>query len=284
VEVVVVDDGSRDDSLAVARSYEPRGVRVESIANSGAAAARNRGLAVAGGDFFQFLDADDLLAPGKLEHQLVRLLPAGPTVVATCAWARFQENSSEARFIPEALWQDFAPVDWLVSCWQQHLMMATGAWLVPRALADRAGPWNTALGHNPVDDMEYFSRVLLAAEWVLFCGEAQVYYRSGTSDSLSQRRSDDAWRAIFASFQLTVDRLLERENSPRTRRACAIQLQHVVYESYPRVPAERAAAERRIREFGGSEVQPATGPWRRKLQRLIGWKATKRLHDWAYRR
>ncbi|MCX6954347.1 MAG: glycosyltransferase family A protein, partial [Verrucomicrobia bacterium] len=70
VEIIVVDDGSRDDSLAVARRYASRGVRVESIANSGAAAARNHGLALARGDYLQFLDADDLLAPDKLEKQL----------------------------------------------------------------------------------------------------------------------------------------------------------------------------------------------------------------------
>lgn len=284
VEIIVVDDGSRDDSLAVARRYAARGVRVESIANSGAAAARNHGLTLARGDYLQFLDADDLLAPDKIEKQLTRLLPAGPGAVATCAWARFRSDPVEARFEPEPLWHDLAPVEWLECSWRHHVMMATAAWLVPRALADRVGPWNTDHRPNPVDDMEYFSRILLASDRVLFCPDARIFYRSSLDGSLSQQRTDDAWRAIFANFQLTVDRLLTREDSPRTRAACATQLQHLVYESYPRVPAERAAAERRIHEFGGSDVPPAAGPWRRRLQSVIGWKATKRLHDWAYRR
>ena len=284
VEIIVVDDGSTDDSLTVARSFSGRGVRVELIPNSGAAAARNRGLALARGDFLQFLDADDLLAPDKLEKQLARLLPAGSTAVATCAWARFRSDPAQACFVPEPLWQDFAPVDWLVCSWRRHVMMATAAWLVPRALADRAGQWSTSFKHNPVDDMEYFSRVLLAAERVLFCGKTRIYYRSAMRGSLSQRRSDEAWRAIFASFQLTADRFLARDNSPRTRLAVATQLQQLVFESYPRLPAERAAAGARVSALGGCDLRPDAGPWRRRLQSLIGWKAVKRLHDWTYQK
>src|SRR5689334_12629004 len=64
IEVIVVDDGSTDESLAVARSYESRGVRVFSQRNAGASAARNRAMREARGEFLQFLDADDLLSDG----------------------------------------------------------------------------------------------------------------------------------------------------------------------------------------------------------------------------
>ncbi|MCX6953943.1 MAG: glycosyltransferase family 2 protein, partial [Verrucomicrobia bacterium] len=158
------------------------------------------------------------------------------------------------------------------------------AWLVPRAVADRAGPWKADLRPNPVDDMEYFARVLLASDRVLFCEEARVFYRSNISGSLSHRRGDPAWRAIFTSFQLTADRLLAREDSPATRLAVATALQQLVYESYPSVPDARAAAEQRIRALGGTDLRPDAGPWRRRLQSVLGWKAVKRLHDLAYRK
>jgi glycosyltransferase involved in cell wall biosynthesis len=284
VEIIVVDDGSSDDSVAIAKRLVARGVRVESIRNSGAAAARNHGVACAQGEFLQFLDADDILAPDKLERQLDRLLPAGNQAVATCAWARFRIDPTEANFVAEPLWHDFVPIDWLLCSWRQHLMMATAAWLVPRALAERAGSWNTTIGRNPVDDMEYFSRVLLASDRVLFCDGARVYYRSLITGSLSRQRSDEHWRAIFASFQLTADRLLEHENSPRSRLAVATALQQLVFDAYPRATVHRLAAERRVAELGGTDLRPDTGPLRRPLQRLIGWKATKRLHDLFHRR
>lgn len=70
IEIIVVDDGSTDKSLAVAKQFEPDGVKVISQANKGASAARNRAFQESQGDFIQYLDADDLLVPDKIELQV----------------------------------------------------------------------------------------------------------------------------------------------------------------------------------------------------------------------
>jgi hypothetical protein len=67
LQVIVVDDGSTDDSVEVARSFEGRGVTVLTGPNQGPAAARNRGIEAAEGAHVQLLDADDLLLPRKIE-------------------------------------------------------------------------------------------------------------------------------------------------------------------------------------------------------------------------
>jgi glycosyltransferase involved in cell wall biosynthesis len=75
-EVVVVDDGSTDGTLAIAREAASRDARIaiHTQPHSGKpAVARNRALAVAQGDFVSFLDADDLYHPEKLERQLALL-------------------------------------------------------------------------------------------------------------------------------------------------------------------------------------------------------------------
>lgn len=72
-EILVADDGSTDDSAAIARSFGPP-VRVLAQANLGPAAARNLGVAHATGDLLAFLDADDLWMPEKLARQTSELL------------------------------------------------------------------------------------------------------------------------------------------------------------------------------------------------------------------
>lgn len=72
-EIWVVDDGSRDDSAAVAARFAGRGVRCVSQPPGGAASARNHGVALAGGDVLAFLDADDLWTTDKLACQCAAL-------------------------------------------------------------------------------------------------------------------------------------------------------------------------------------------------------------------
>ena len=74
LEVIVVDDGSTDDSAAIAQSYGPP-VRVIRQENQGESVARNRGIDEAKGDWIAFLDADDLWKPTKLQKQLGAVEP-----------------------------------------------------------------------------------------------------------------------------------------------------------------------------------------------------------------
>lgn len=76
-EVVLVDDGSTDDTAAVVAGSDPR-LRYIRQANGGVSAARNRGLREARGEFICFLDSDDLWSPWKIEAQLavLKALPA----------------------------------------------------------------------------------------------------------------------------------------------------------------------------------------------------------------
>jgi hypothetical protein len=80
LETILVDDGSSDGSADAAASVFGAAVRLVRTPNRGPSAARTLGTSMAGGRFIQYLDADDLLAPGKLAAQITALERAGADV------------------------------------------------------------------------------------------------------------------------------------------------------------------------------------------------------------
>jgi glycosyltransferase involved in cell wall biosynthesis len=166
-EIIVVDDGSRDGTLAVARQFQSNRVRVVSQENQGAAAARNKCFSLSQGEYIQWLDADDLLEPDKISRQMEVLnRNATSRTLLSSEWAWFFYRHRRARFTPTLIWCDLSPVEWLLRKMQHNLHMQTATWLVSRELTEAAGPWNTQLLGD--DDGEYFCRVLLASKGVRF--------------------------------------------------------------------------------------------------------------------
>ena len=86
IEIIVVDDGSTDDTVAVVRQKlqrgAPKSLILELGANRGPSAARNAGLRVANGSWVQFLDSDDVLMPHMIERQMAVCATAPPDVAA----------------------------------------------------------------------------------------------------------------------------------------------------------------------------------------------------------
>ena len=78
-ELIIVDDGSTDDTASVLARLDDRRVRTRRTANRGVSAARNAGLDMARGEFVAFLDADDLWEPQKLARQ-VAIMDSEPEV------------------------------------------------------------------------------------------------------------------------------------------------------------------------------------------------------------
>jgi glycosyltransferase involved in cell wall biosynthesis len=275
-EIIVVDDGSSDGSFSILERFCSRGIKVISQENQGASTARNRALREARGDYIQFLDADDLLAPNKIEIQLKRLAQGSALRVASGSWGRFYDEPKNTRFLPESVWVDLDPVDWICSSWSGGGMMVTHSWLTPRGIIENAGDWNEA--RSPVDDGEFFTRVVLNSEAVLFCPEARSYYRSGIPKSWSARRTPEMIRAVYGSIEACTGHLLAVENSNRTRAACASLFQRFIYDTYPQLPDLLTEAEDRVKALGGSNhEQPGGGIVFRLLAESLGWKAARRI-------
>ena len=289
-ELIVVDDGSTDDTLALANafaaSHPSASIRVVTQPNRGASAARNHALRLARGDYIQFLDADDLLAPDKIAAQLSRLLPLGPRALASSSWARFENNlpsdsshSSPAQSAPISPPQpnsrDLTGIEFLQLNFETISMMHPAAWLAPRALLDAAGPWDESLSLN--DDGEYFARVALASTGIVFCPAARSFYRSNLSGSLSRRKDPRALASLFRSVELTLTHLLAADPSPRSRASAAFAWKWAAFELYPSSPDLSRDAENRSLVLGGSP-RPFPGSGRfQLLSKLLGWRLARRL-------
>lgn len=275
-EIIVVDDGSTDQTTAVARQFESEVVSVVTQKNQGAAAARNRAFSLSRGEYIQWLDADDLLAPDKISRQM-RAVNEGLSrrTLLSSGWAYFLYRHDRAEFVPTALWCDLTPTEWLLRKMEQNLHMQTATWLVSRELIETAGTWNTQLLGD--DDGEYFCRVLLASDGVRFVPEAKVYYRLSGSGSLSYiGHSDRKMEAQWRSMELHIRYLRSLEDSDRVRAACVMYLQNWLSFFYPERPDIVAKAEETARDLGGQLTVPLLSRKYALINAVFGRSVTKR--------
>jgi glycosyltransferase involved in cell wall biosynthesis len=275
-EIIVVDDGSKDQTMAVARRFESDGVKVYAQANQGAAAARNKAFSLCSGDYIQWLDADDLIAPDKIARQM-HALGDSPNrrVLVSGEWGKFIYRSARAKFVPTVLWTDLPKVEWLIRKMGQNLYMQTATWLVSRELTEAAGQWNTRILGD--DDGEYFCRVLLASEGVRFVPGARVYYRDAGASSLSYIGASDKKRdAQWLSMKLHIGYLRSLEDSERTRGACVTFLQNWMGSFYPERLDLFGQAEEMARSMGGRLERPRFS-WKYSwIEALFGWRLARR--------
>jgi glycosyltransferase involved in cell wall biosynthesis len=274
-EIIVVDDGSTDQTLAIARRFASKEVSVVTQTNQGAAAARNKAFSVCQGDYIQWLDADDLLAPDKIAKQMEAVDDCrSKRTLFSSAWGHFIYRSDNAKFLPTSVWCDLSPVEWLIRYFERNHWMQTATWLVSRELSEAAGDWDTRLLGD--DDGEYFSRVILAGDGTRFVPEARVFYRKGFGTLSYVGRSDRKLEAQFLSMQLRIDHLRAVEDSERVRVASLKYLQRYLLYFYPERPDIVKQAEQLATALGG-QLTPPRLSWKYAwIQKVFGWIAAKR--------
>jgi len=275
-EIVIVNDGSKDRTLAVARRFASGNVAVIDHENQGAAGTRNTAFSNCQGDYIQWLDADDLLVPNKVASQMDVAMQCGDIqTLISGPWGGFRYRVDKAKFVSTPLCADLSPVEWLLRKMGLNLHMQTATWLTSRHLTEAAGPWNTKLLGD--DDGEYFCRVLLSSNGVRFVPDARVLYRITGSSRLShigfsQRKIE----AQFLSMQMHIRYLRSLEDSERVRAACVQYLQNWLMVFYPERMDIVGQARELAKELGGKLQDPKVR-WKYSwIESLFGLETAKR--------
>jgi len=151
LEVIVVDDGSTDDSAAIAESYGPP-VRVIRQKNQGESVARNRGLSEVKGSHVMFLDADDLLVQGAVER-LMQAAQGDRETVVVMGCGHFTEDPQNPYATRMPQFNSMLP-SVLAGCFGP-----THSWLYPRVLVASLGGFDTHLQRG--EDWEFSTRLAL---------------------------------------------------------------------------------------------------------------------------
>ncbi|MCF1421389.1 glycosyltransferase [Mangrovimonas futianensis] len=207
IEIIVVDDGSTDGTLDLFPEFQSQGVQCYSIPNGGASNARNFGLGKATGDYFQFLDADDLLVPTKIEKQ-INLMQQHDADLCYSPWINFKNTLEDAqkqfRFTYLEHDQVRTGKELMISFGMENWFILTVSWLVKKSLITKAGIWDVNILNN--NDGEYFSRILFWAEKVVCCNEILAYYRQ-LPNSLGKLNSEAKVKSSFNSY-IKIEALL----------------------------------------------------------------------------
>jgi len=275
-EIIIVDDGSTDQTLSIARQFASKDVAVVTQENQGASTARNRAYSLAQGEYIQWLDADDLLAPDKILKQVEALAYVrSERTLLSSAWGHFMYRFYRAEFQPTPLWCDLSPVEWLLRKMEHNNHMQTATWLVSRELTEAAGPWDTRLSLD--DDGEYFCRVILASDGIRFIPESRVYYRMTGSNRLSHSGgSNKKQDSHIISIHLHVSYLRSLEDSERVRAACTKYLQTWLITFYPERLDLVKQLEQLATTLGGHLEVPQLGRKYIWIQKIFGFALAKR--------
>ena len=205
VEVIVVNDGSPDDTAAVLRPLIDAGrIRYVEQPNAGQAAARNRCVELARGEFLAFLDDDDVWPADHLEAH-VAALRADPAVVVSYGYATLFGRPDDPGFPRNGAPTGDVRADFLRGCW----MTSPGQAVMRTAAVRAVGGFDPSLWGT--DDWDFYIRLAGRGPFV-YLPRRSLFYRSHADNA-----SRDTWR-MYVNCQRLLAKHCGRLPRPSTVR------------------------------------------------------------------
>lgn len=206
IEIIVVNDGSTDNTCSIVEDYAYRDSRIKVFhqQNLNAARARNRAFAESHGEYVMYMDADDLISKYKIQNQIDIAIENDDFALVNSQWVEFHRLSEidekKAMNRNIVINKDYDnPINLLFDMAETGGYFQTSCWLIPRKLHESIGLWNPDITIN--DDGVFFAKALTLSSKVFFCKDVFVYYRRGhesysTRDIYSEKKLD----ALYKSY------------------------------------------------------------------------------------
>ena len=271
IEIIIVDDGSTDNSLEIAKSFKNENITIISQTNSGGCVARNRAFELSTGEYIMYLDADDLISPNKIECQMQILASHNDyKVVATCPYEEFTD-STNVTFRNRKIYKDYeCGLDLLEDEWIFNDCFTVSCFLTHRKLIEETGPWNKNLVKN--QDGEFFCRVLSKASYIKYCSKAQFFYRRGhISVSTKSRLNPAQVKSSLESRIIYEKTVLPLRDTQRMRKGLAkcfgtVMLNSVYNSDF------YLEAKKHILKLGYKPSHPSPNFITKIVEKLIGFE------------
>lgn len=285
IEIVIVDDGSTDRSWEIIESYRekyPNIIKTFKQENKGACAARNKAFELSTGQYIQYLDSDDLLAPDKIEHQIKYFDGSGEDeLVVFGNWIVFKNNRlypTDIEYFPdETLKKNLTPIEWFIL----NKSAYTSIWLTPRELIKKSNGWDITIRIN--QDSEFFTRVITLAKNLIYCKEAYCYYRFDTPRSIRKKNRDINMAKSYFKTCLTYESSLKKfESLYDINKALKKKYLDFIFIYYPYEKDFTKIAFSKVKNLKTRTELPGS-PLQNLLVKMLGLKIGLRLYSIYYK-
>lgn len=228
IEIIVVDDGSTDDSYDIVANIKSNKIRLFHQDNKGAPKARNFGFLQSKGEYIQYLDADDLLSPSKIEQQLQALISSKKEIAFSTFYQYINGEIKPEWYNLQFTNQSYdSALDLQVDLWRYFIpSYVPGCYLISRNLVERTGEWNKSLLKN--QDGEYLARVFSHAAEIVFVPKEYVLWRL-VENSISHTHSEKKAQSVIDSYKSIATILLQNSLNQYTNKAIAIAFGYLLY-------------------------------------------------------
>jgi glycosyltransferase involved in cell wall biosynthesis len=286
LEIIVVNDGSTDNSETVIKSFADKRISYYYQSNKGQCAALNYGFSKSSGKYIKFYDADDILEPEVIKGQVAALQGMGDDCISFIEWRRFYNNTLPETIDlndPHTIRKDCVPLEYIE--WKDHPpMFQCGLWLIPRELFNKTGLWDERL--SLINDTEFFSRIFASVRYLKYSDKGYTFYRSSaTGTSLSKDISRKGIRSAILSIDLTAKWFLSIANNEKIKKKIVKSYVMVMEWAYPNHKDLTKIVERRLKQYPKEyEIHTKSGKIYNLVMKLFGWKKAKLLSKYYNRK